>query len=52
MRIGLKTALAAAAMTAAVAAHQAQATPDNSNIGGNYTGVSVNTGNLGTATVH
>jgi hypothetical protein len=51
MRIGLKTALAAAAMTAAVASHNAQATPDNSNIGGNYTGVSTNTGNLGTATV-
>jgi hypothetical protein len=56
MRIGLKTALAAAAMTAIVASQNAQALPlENSNVGGNYgangTTISVDTGSLSSATV-
>jgi hypothetical protein len=54
MRIGLKTALAAAAVAAAVASHNAQATPsttlDNANVAGNYSTVTTDTGSLATAT--
>ncbi|HEX3574363.1 MAG TPA: PEP-CTERM sorting domain-containing protein [Rhodopila sp.] len=55
MRIGLKATLAAAAMTALVAAHNAHATPstilDNANVGGSYGNVTTDTGSLGSATV-